>query len=312
MVEQEQDNSVEEKAEEPSQPTISAGKLLVEARQKLGIELADLAEQIRVPLSVLEAIEIDRVPKDLPETFIRGYIRSYAKKVNIDEALVLPPIETTGAVESTPKQMQSFSRRNKRKALEKRLVYFTWFMAISLLIAVVTWWLQDNEKSNFAPVVETQTDASLSESVDHESNTPIQHAIEVKKQPVITSNSNTAESIESEQSNLTSVQGETTIPLTAAQKAIVADNGEPDEDGFLKIEMKFESECWVELYDVFGERVAVGNKPAGYLMTVNAQGPLNVILGNPVGVSIWVNGKEFDTSELPSNRVARFELEQIN
>ena len=44
-------------------------------------------------------------------------------------------------------------------------------------------------------------------------------------------------------------------------------------------------------------------------MTLNAEGPFNVLLGNPVGVSIWVNGEEFDTSSLPRNRVARFELD---
>ena len=111
-------------------------------------------------MSVLEAIEIDKVPKNLPDTFIRGYIRSYARKVEVDEAVVLPEVETVAAINKTTSQsqsgMQSFSRRTRRKASEKRLIYFTWFMVIAVIIAVVIWWLQDSEKSDFAPVVATQ------------------------------------------------------------------------------------------------------------------------------------------------------------
>jgi hypothetical protein len=46
-------------------------------------------------------------------------------------------------------------------------------------------------------------------------------------------------------------------------------------------------------------------------MSLNAQGPLNVLLGNPDGVSIWVNGKPFSIADLPKNRVARFEIEAL-
>ncbi len=129
----------------------------------MGLSLDELSEQIKVPINVLEAIEIDKVPKNLPETFIRGYIRSYARKVEVDETVVLPEVETVAAINKTTSQsesgMQSFSRRTRRKASEKRLVYFTWLMIIAVVIAVVIWWLQDSEKSGYAPVVETQPTA---------------------------------------------------------------------------------------------------------------------------------------------------------
>lgn len=291
---------------------VSSGTVLKEARLALGISLDELSEQIRVPLNVLEAIEIDKVPKNLPETFIRGYIRSYARKVNVDESLVLADVETVAAINQTTSQssMQSFSRRTRRKALEKRLVYFSWFMVIAVVIAVVYWWFQDSERSSFGPVVETG-----------QSITSTAVPIQIAEPMPATEDATEVTALETEQQGQTisqqSAQQDAELPagdpmlLTAEQKALVADNGEPDEAGFLKVEMKFENDCWVEVYDVAGERVAVGTKPAGYLMTLNAQGPLNVALGNPVGVSVWVNGKVFDTSDLPRNRVARFELEAM-
>lgn len=299
-------------------PRLSAGKVLSQARQQKNIKLADLAEQIRVPLNVLEAIEIDKVPKNLPDTFIRGYIRSYAKKVGVDESLVLPEVETLAATTEAPKKMQSFSRRNHRKTREKRLVLISWFMLFVLLIAVIIWWLQDSEKSEFAPVATTsqmemaEQVAQPLEAMPMAESSSVEQSTEVKAMPTLTSETSAVPASEAEsQETQSDVTANSPLTLTPEQKAVVADNGEPDEAGFLKVEMRFENECWVEVYDVTGDRVAVGNKPDGYLMTLNAQGPLNVLLGNPVGVSIWVNGKPFDTSDLPKNRVARFELEAI-
>lgn len=302
---------------EPQEPTQSVGTILKQAREKMGLSLDELSEQIKVPLNVLEAIEIDKVPKNLPETFIRGYIRSYARKVEVDEAVVLPEVETVAAINKTTSQseagMQSFSRRTRRKASEKRLIYFTWLMVIAVIIAVVIWWLQDSEKAAYAPVVDTQP-ATVSQVVTpqtEESEQVTQNDITETEQPTLAETVETQEIEQPEQSEQTSIANDQPVELTEEQKAFVADNGEPDEAGFLKVEMKFDNECWVEVYDVAGDRIAVGNKPAGYLMTLNAQGPLNVLLGNPVGVSVWVNGKVYDMTQHPNNRIARFELEAI-
>ncbi len=314
-------NPEAETAEVEQESAPSVGAILKQAREKAGMSLDDLAKEIRVPVNVLEAIEIDKIPKNLPETFIRGYIRSYARKVEVDESIVLPEVETVAAINKTTSQseagMQSFSRRTRRKASEKRLIYFSWLMVVAVIIAFVVWWLQDSEKSDFAPVVDTQPAVAV------ETPKP-QPQLEAAEQQVSSSTiddnaqsslpeveSQTETFLQPETVEQTTIAGDEPVELTEEQKAFVADNGEPDEAGFLKVEMKFDNECWVEVYDVAGERIAVGNKPAGYLMTLNAQGPLDVLLGNPVGVSVWVNGKVFDMSGHPQNRVARFELEAM-
>lgn len=358
--------------EKPATYDVSAGQRLAAARQALGISVEELADVIKVPVNVIEAIEKDKVPKNLPDTFIRGYIRSYARKVGVEESLVLPQVTTTGAyarVTTEQPDMQSFSRRTKRKALERRLTITTWIIAIVLVVAVVIWWIQDGGAANFSPAVSgtttEQNESANSESTETElgtisaseieavatdeidspvgeaeaSDVPAQIADKTDNQSEVTSIDeaaqpalDTQETQQNTASSTTEAQGviETqtaqdnvadeaeavtgqVIPevaeLTQEQLAAVADNGEVDEEGFMRVEMQFENDCWVEVYDINDERIAVGNKPAGYLMTLNAQGPFNVLLGNPVGVTIWVNGKLFDMSAYPSNRVARFELD---
>lgn len=294
----------------------SPGQLLASARKQKGIELPELAEQIKVPLAVLEAIEKDKTPKNLPDTFIRGYKRSYAKKVGVNEALVLPEVETVGVVEQADKEMQSFSRRNKREAIERRLTAISWLIAAILLTALVIWWWQDNPAEDFAPVAGTEVipvalDTELEETNTTENATqnatPTVDDITVSQQQVVEQ----SPVVTTAPVEAAATEQQAPVVLSEAEKALVADNGEPDEDGFIKVEMSFTNDCWVEVYDVRDERIAIGNKPAGYFMTLNAQGPLNVLLGNPDGVSIWVNGKLWDMSNLAKNKVARFELEAL-
>ena len=358
--------------DEAKAPEQTPGQILSAARLAQGIQLNELADLIKVPVNVLEAIEKDRIPKNLPETFVRGYIRSYARKLGVDENLVLTQIETTAAFEkpqSDHQEMQSFSRRNKRKALERRLTIATWIIVIVLILAAGIWWWQDSKTQDLAPVAgsdkaepqltvpndelvnptnnvnndgfgdqnasqqseplgadaeESGSEATSGEAAGSaETLTPVETATpaHLSEQTTFVS-APTLEENQIAESSPGSTQGEAgqdlgltpeqqPMQLTQEQIALVADNGEVDEEGFMRVEMHFENECWVEVYDVNEERIAVGNKPAGYLMTLNAQGPFNVLLGNPVGVSIWVNGKEFDTTALPRNRVARFELDVV-
>lgn len=296
--------------EEQKKVELSTGEILKQAREAKGLSLNELADLIRVPVNVIEAIEIDRVPKNLPETFIRGYIRAYAKKVDVEESRVLTAIDSSAVAEPIEKEMQSFSRRTKRQQLEKRLMYSTWILGGILVIAIVIWWMQDNANTDIAPVAATEDSLSVeAEQIDDTSELNSSSDEQLQDNDVAQSTNLDNPPQENEPAKAVEKTTQQPLKLSPAEKALIADNGEVDEEGFMKVEMRFENDCWVEVYDVFEERIAVGNKPGGYLMTLNAQGPLRVLLGNPAGVEIWVNGKPYDTSQHPKNRVARFELE---
>jgi cytoskeleton protein RodZ len=332
---------------EPEEVTMP-GQLLAKARQDAGLSLEEVSEQLKIPLNVLKNIESDVAYDTLPEAFVRGYIRAYAKKVNVDESLVLQKKETTGAIDTSGLEMQSFSRRTKRKALERRLTIASWIIAIVLVIALVIWWFQDGGFNRFAPVATTTateqnkaTEVAMPVSFEPEDAQSPQPISEYDLSTVAASDEEMSDEEESEansseqnpmdssgeESQVSSVvsgteqdstlssdsvvaeQPQTVVSLTPEQQALVAADGAADESGFIKVEMKFDELCYVEVRDVSGEQVAYGNKPAGYLMSLNAQGPLSVLLGHTQGVTIWVNDKEYDMSDLPRNRVARFELE---
>jgi cytoskeletal protein RodZ len=71
--------------------TANFGSVLREARERRNMSLADIARQTKVSVSSLQLLEQSRL-KDLPhETFVRGFIRSYARSVGVShvESLTL-------------------------------------------------------------------------------------------------------------------------------------------------------------------------------------------------------------------------------
>ena len=66
------------------------GAELRAAREAKGLTLATLAQRIRVQPRILEAIEANNLAAIPPKPFGRGFVRSYAKEVNLDPANVVP------------------------------------------------------------------------------------------------------------------------------------------------------------------------------------------------------------------------------
>lgn len=65
----------------------SLGKDLAAIRKKLDLTIEDIHQSTKIPIHILESIEDDSIFEGLDKnaTYIRSYVRSYAKKLEIDE-----------------------------------------------------------------------------------------------------------------------------------------------------------------------------------------------------------------------------------
>ncbi|MCG7587668.1 helix-turn-helix domain-containing protein, partial [Photobacterium sp. OFAV2-7] len=99
--EQNEDLSTEE--------VIRPGDMLRQAREQLGYSQKDIANRLRLRLSVINDIEDNNFEQSQLATFTRGYVRSYAKFVGLDEADVLAKLDQHGHAQHQDHEMQSFS-----------------------------------------------------------------------------------------------------------------------------------------------------------------------------------------------------------
>ncbi len=76
---------------------LTTGARLRNAREQLGLSQQAVAERLCLKVSTVRDIEEDKAPADLASTFLRGYIRSYARLVHIPEEELLPGAGKAGS-----------------------------------------------------------------------------------------------------------------------------------------------------------------------------------------------------------------------
>ena len=120
------ENNEEQKITEE---TLFPGDVLRQAREQLGYSQKDIANRLRLRLSVIDNIENNQFDQAQLATFTRGYVRSYAKYVGLEEEAVLALLDKCGHRKPKAQDMQSFSRRTKREAHDSRIMGLTWILA---------------------------------------------------------------------------------------------------------------------------------------------------------------------------------------
>ncbi|MCG6363140.1 RodZ domain-containing protein, partial [Vibrio fluvialis] len=296
----EQDNITE------STPKVQPGTLLKEKREALGLTQKQVADRLRLRVTIIQNIEENNFDSDLVATFTRGYLRSYAKAVGLAEHLVLDAFEESVTPEPQEQTMQSFSKKTKREKHDSRIMTITWIILLVIIGMSSLWWWQNNEQDTLKPdqsaeavsAVADQAAAPETDEVQPEFNTiePTQAEAQSDAQP---SEEPTGDEMAMEDpapaQEEAVVESQTTPAVPAAAEATSGD----------LLTMNFSSDCWVQVKDATGKTLSTGIKKAGETLNLRGQKPLQVILGAPEGVSVTFASEPVDLSGYTSGKVAR-------
>lgn len=133
-------------------PLDSPGLLLAKARQAKQLSTDDVAKRLCLKVNIIEALEKDELLPSISLTFIKGYTRSYAKLLGLDEVHVITLFNDMHASETliAPKKMQSFSHKVAKENNDSRWMLVTYSLIAVVLILIVIWWSQKNAENFFA------------------------------------------------------------------------------------------------------------------------------------------------------------------
>lgn len=133
--------------------TKGPGEKLKRARMSFGLTINDIANQLYLPYHVLHALEENDYHAQLPaRAFIRGYLRSYSKLLNLSPEEILSDFDALG-IYKTPQEENIKSLAQPRVSLTMHKDKF-WFsvvggglLGILLLIVGLTWLNTRKEKN---------------------------------------------------------------------------------------------------------------------------------------------------------------------
>lgn len=316
---------------------IGPGQLLSDAREKMGLTVEQVAKQLNFRIALVKEIEQDHYDRALPSTFNRGYLRNYAKLVGVSEKDVLSSYDMLGVAEKQGAEMQSFSKITRKQAEHSRLKWFTYLIFILLIASTVLWFFQENGAAKLSQLSSfTADEANLAsdEVIAEQQASATQEAVQEAIAPIDVSQTEEAVELSSaipanltddqespkvqqvayENSPLNQVSIQSPISSNKPSEQLSESLSQPLDDGnqqtgqVVDLEFTFAGDCWVNIYDASGERLAWGIKKADYVMTVSGLAPFNVTLGKPELVEIKFAGQAQDMSQFGPGNIAKFTL----
>ncbi len=316
---------------------LTTGARLRNAREQIGLSQQAVAERLCLKVSTVRDIEEDKAPADLASTFLRGYIRSYARLVHIPEEELLPGLEKQAPLRAAKvAPMQSFSLGKRRKKRDGWLMTFTWLVLFVVIGLSGAWWWQDHKAQQ--EEITTMADQSTAElnnnqsqsvpldtATDQNSTTTSPSAAETTvtntQAPAVTTpvpavdpqqnavvppsqaNVDTAATT-TPAAPVATTTPDAAAPLPTDQAAVTTPAADPNA-----LVMNFTADCWLEVTDATGKKLFSGMQRKGGNLNLAGQAPYKLKIGAPAAVQIQYQGKPVDLSRfIRTNRVARLTL----
>ncbi len=313
----EEQSKLEELAPEPRQ---GSGNMLAAARKKQQKTIEEIAEELNLSVSQIKTIELDQT-EGLPEpTYVRGYIRSYAKLLGLKPEEVLhnylnPDWQKTSSLNDIPRGIGAADENSPGFFTPAKL-----FMLLLTAVLVTGLWYygmldgllgsNDTARTNVAEV-------AASESVDE--TAPSLGVSGVAGDLVSADNAETAtdSSSDNDAAVVGDQQEDRDAGLVTEGQNGDADSGAQDSVAAEPVltenllVMDFSDTSWVDIRDSNDQRLAYKSYAQGERLEVREQGELQVFIGNAAGVSVALNGAQFDLSEHREGVYAKFVIEAV-
>ena len=278
----------------------SFGRALAAARDARGLSQADVAAQLRLHLRQVQAIEAEDL-EALPEgPFVRGYIRNYAKLVDLPAEPLLALLGTR-LRPTDPLHAQADSRsvspiqRTPGEPRSGRYVVAGIVLAL-IILGAFGWWSMRADEAK--PV------ATPAPTAPPQSTTPLQSAAPPPAATVPTEAAASAASSAAPADAAAIVAAAPAVEAaTAPVQAGPASIGSP-------LRLSFRDRSWVEVRQADGTVLMSQNNAPGTSRTVEGTPPYLIVIGNASKVDLEFRGQAVDLAGYISrDDIARLRLE---
>jgi len=305
---------------------VSVGALLRESREKMSMSPTDIAGKLRMGLKQVMALENSDYAALPTGTFLRGFVRNYAKAVGLNANEVLALLEKThsGAAAVKASSVVVPSQHNIKVpapggelATPNGRAFVIGIVVLLLLGAVWYWWEYVFPHRNEVGRADVGTSQSI---VVPQAAAPAPAAAAVTA-PLTGAIDGAAQNPPPEISPVAAnasdaMPGSAAYPTTQAA-TIPADSTSMKESESERtraavptasgaaLGFTFSGESWVEVVDAGGKTVLSRRFKAGDAEEVFGRAPFIVVIGNAKSTRMAFNGREFELEPYTRGAVAR-------
>lgn len=290
------------------------GASLKSAREAAGLGLGEVADRLKLSLRQLEAIERDDFDALPGATFVRGFVRNYARFLDVDPEPLMRALEHhfpsavndvanlvkgTTARETAPEPEAPAEPPAGDSAMGK------WLGLAALAVVVVggsVWFVNRDsasrqpdapESNQLAPMLTQQHEASAV-AASAPAQTAASAAI-AQSQPQASAPAKAAivKPVASAPANMATAKPQASSP--AAQ-------------GADKVSVNVKDAAWISVQDATGRKLIYKVLQPGEPTEVSGTAPFKVVVGNAGQVELRYNGKPVDFSDKIRGTTAKIQL----
>lgn len=287
-----------------------AGRMLAEARLARGLTVAQVAEKLKLTSRQIEAIEAEDYSRLPAAVFVRGFIRNYARLLELPQDS-LPPFVEAAAEPTETITAHSEELRFSTSPVKRWLLLPAAGLALfMLLVAALYAWLSRGEEayvSNGAPTTTSQplplpmpvVPVEPGSAVGAEALVPALPAGEPTPVPTTPAPTTPASTMAAPVSTPAPAP---VVPPVAAVPSAPARSGHVVQ---LSAELV---DAWIEVVSADDKRYTRLLR-AGEQLTLRGAPPFRLVVGNAASVRVTYDDRPIDLKPYTGDKVARLTLE---
>lgn len=324
------------------------GETLRKARESKNLAQADVAQQLNLTLRALTQVEAGAFDKLPGHTFARGYIRAYAKLLELDQDRLVADFDAYTGTDSAGSSVHALGRIEEPTHLAQSLLRF---VSVGLLLGLLAvsffWWQEQSTRKDSDAAVSRALEHVEVESADgtteiHPLDEPEDQAVADGQAQIVEPASEIAPELAAQTATTapaadTATSASQPAPVAEPAAAVVAPVAEVPAApvsaalpsvtpvveapvsapapvqaaaGQALVNIQFTANCWTQLTDANGKVLFSALKRAGESLELAGKPPLELRLGFARGAQVSYNGQAVDVTPYTSGETARMKLGQ--
>lgn len=310
----------EEESSVPSVP--SPGTQLRQARESARMSLEDVAAETRMTLPKVRALEADDYDSLHSDTFVRGYLRTYAKVLKLDPEDLLRAYRQERINAGLEEEPEESPLQITVTQPGRPLWHFAVWILLTLVgLLVLSIWFFDNKPEFLSsqPSLSSPETSVASSPPDEEGGAaPTREVLESNAmaaaeaepravEPEAVPEPGTTPGREPAPESETVPEPAMDVPeADSTQEAVpevtrMAETAGPEVGELDQLQLNFTDECWLVVTDARGDVLHTDLVQPGQNLSLLGVAPFDVKMGNAPAVQMSLNGEPVDL-EIPAGR----------
>ncbi|MDH5355951.1 MAG: helix-turn-helix domain-containing protein [Gammaproteobacteria bacterium] len=303
---------------------IGPGDRLQTARIEQGLSIEEVANRMHLSVSILQSIEDNNFDDITAPIFVKGYLRAYARIVQLNEEEMIQEYLNFYSDEDPP--INSTSNTSPEiTSNDARIKWTTYLVIIVLAGLIAAWWWNENQDRNNVASLAVEESTALIDAEPAEDNADVTSEISADSDEEVISSEIEAvvEGVE-RQPEVAELTAEITasVEIEAEVSAVgsepveeLVDNAVEETENFSQptgsdtLEIIIHADTWAEIKDSVGQSLVRNLLHADTRLSLTGEAPFSAFFGNGHGVELKFNDQEIDISNrIRDNNTARLKI----